>query len=203
MELSPLAREKLARIGELTPEEKARLRCSNELNLLLAEYFTNELGPDDLWRKLKEHRDAGQEFILRDAQSRMLDAISLSSNDADLDKLRRGILAAESLKYDGDYTTLERDLDDIISLRRQYREERGRAYEAIRATVERKVRAAAHQIAVEAAVKGETIDVQGSVEATTKASPEWKSFISRHEDTYNQKLKERLTSLRKRLKIQG
>ena len=60
MELSPLAREKLARIGELTDEEKARLKHSEQVTSLLAEYFTNEMSPDDLWKELKKYRTKGE-----------------------------------------------------------------------------------------------------------------------------------------------
>jgi len=71
MELSPLAREKLAKIGELTEEEKAGLQYSKQLADLLAEYFTNELSPDDLWKELKRHKNEGRGFILKDAQLRI------------------------------------------------------------------------------------------------------------------------------------
>jgi len=111
MELSPLAREKLAKIGELTEEEKAGLQYSKQLADLLAEYFTNELSPDDLWKELKRHKNEGRGFILKDAQLRILDAMKLSSSDADIEKLRRGLLAVETIKEDGDYASLEHELE--------------------------------------------------------------------------------------------
>mgnify|MGYP000411159412 CR=1 FL=1 len=200
MELSPLAREKLARIGELTEEEKSRLKYSEQLTSLLAEYFTNEFSPDDLWKELKEHKDAGRVFILIDAQLKLLEAISLSGSEADFDKVRRGILAIETLKDEGNYTTLEQDLNGIDTLRRQYRDERDRTYRSMQEKVERQVSLAAEQVARQAATRGTVVDVQGSVEATIKASPEWKAFVSRHENTYGQKLKEYLTGLKERLK---
>jgi len=140
MELSPLAREKLAKIGELTEEEKARLKCSEQLTSLLAEYFTNELSPEDLWRELKRYKDEGRGFILKDAQLRILDAMKLSSSDVDVQKLRRGLLAAETLKDDGDYASLDHELKSIEDLRRQYREERDKTYAKIKADVERRMR---------------------------------------------------------------
>ena len=85
MELSPLAREKLAKIGELTEEEKTRLKFSQQLTSLMAEYFTNELSPDGLWKELKKHKDEGRGFLLKDAQLKILDAMKLSSSDKDID----------------------------------------------------------------------------------------------------------------------
>ena len=199
MELSPLAKEKLAKIGELTAEEKTRLKYSEQLTSLLAEYFTNELSPDDLWKELKRYKDEGRGFLLKDAQFKILDAIKLSSSDMDIDKLRRGILAAETLKDNGDYSSLEHDLRSIDGIRQQYKEERDKAYEKIKADVERQVRLAAQQLASQAAAKGATIDVQSSVEANAKASPEWKRFISRHESTYGQKFGEQIARIREML----
>ena len=199
MELSPLAREKLAKIGELTEEEKTRLKFSQQLASLMAEYFTNELNSDGLWKELKKHKDEGRGFLLKDAQLKILDAMKLSSSDKDIEKLRRGLLAAESLKDNGDYAGLEHELKSIDDLRGQYKKERNKAYDKIKADIEKQVRLAAQQLAGRAAAKGAAIDVDSSVEATVKSSPEWKDFVTRHENTYNQKFKEFLTKLREAL----
>ena len=125
----------------------------------------------------------------------------LSSSDADIDKLRRGLLAVETLKDDGDYASLEHELKSIEDLRQQYMEERDKAYDKIKADVERQVKLAAQQLAGQAVAKGAAIDVQSSVEATAKASPEWKSFVARHENTYSRKFKEHIARLREKLNV--
>ena len=199
MELSPLAREKLAKIGELTQEEKESIKYAKQLGDLLARYFTNNLSPDGLWKELQEHKKAGREFMLKDAQLRLLEAINLSSNNADFEKMCRGILAAETLKEAGDYSTIDHGLKSLENLRRKYREEKDKTYSQIKANIEKQVRMAAQQLAGQAAAKGAAIDVQGSVEASAKASPEWKSFIARHDATYDQKFRELVIGLRERL----
>jgi len=196
MELSPLAREKLAKIGELTEEEKVRLKHTEALASMLADYFTGELSPEDLWRELKKQKEEGRGFMLKEAQLKLIEAITLSSSEADFERERRGILAVETIKDEGNYTNLETSLESIASLRRQYREEKEKTYDAIKARIEEQVKAAAQQLAAQAQARGTAIDVQGSVEATVKASSEWKSFITRHEDIYSQKLKEHLQRLR-------
>jgi hypothetical protein len=196
MELSPLAREKLAQIGELTEEEKVRLKHSQHLASVLGDYFTAKLSPEDLWKELKKQKEEGREFLLREAQLRLIDAINLSGGERDFDRQRRGILAVETLKSESNYTSLEQSLDSIQNLRRQYREEKEKAYSAIKGKIEKQVKLAAQQLAAQAEAKGASIDVQGSVEATAKASPEWNSFISKHEDSYSQKLKDHLARLR-------
>jgi hypothetical protein len=196
MELSPLAREKLAQIGELTREEKTRLKYFQYLASVLSDYFTARLSPEDLWKELKKQKEEGREFLLREAQLRLIDAINLSGSERDFDRQRRGILAVETLKSEGNYTILEQSLDSIQNLRRQYREDSEKTFRAIKGKIEKQVRQAAQQLAAQAGVRGGLIDVQGSAEATAKASPEWKSFISKHESIFSQKLKEQLGRLR-------
>lgn len=199
VELSPVAKEKLARIGEPTAEEKARLKHCEELASLLAKYFTNELSLDGLWKELRRHKDEGRESLLKDAQIRILEAMKLSSNDMDMDKLRQGLLAAETLKEGGDYAGVENELKSIDELRRRYKEERVKEYGRIKDNVERQVKLAAQRLAGQTSARGAAIDVQSSVEATTKSSAEWKNFISKHESTYNRKFEEHLNRLRQRL----
>ena len=202
MELSPLAKEKLARIGELTEEEKARLKYNAQLSALLADYFTAKISPEDLWKELKKHKEEGRVSILLDTQFRLLDTITLNMNDADFDRRRRGILAAESLKEESDCARIEQELKSVENLRHRYQEEIDRTYNALREGVEEQVRVASQQLARQAASRGAAIDIEGSVEASVKSSAEWKEFISRHENTYRQKLKEALSRIRSKLQGQ-
>ncbi|RLC62043.1 MAG: hypothetical protein DRI01_07520 [Chloroflexi bacterium] len=196
MEFSPLAREKLTRIGELTQEEKVRLKYSQHLASVLSDYFTAKMSPEGLWKELKIQKEEGREFLLREAQLRLIDAINLSGSERDFERQRRGILAVETLKSESSYTNLEQSLDTIQNLLRQYREEKQEAYSTIKRKIEKQVKLAAQQLATQAEAKGASIDIQTSVEATAKASPEWKSFILQHENSFNQKLKDQLTRLR-------
>ncbi len=196
MELSPLAREKLAKIGDLTREEKEKLRNSEQLTPLLADYFTGKIRPEDLWQELKKQKDAGKEPMVKEAQARLIDAMSLSSADADFARARSGILALETIKESGNYTTLELRLNSLETLRQQYRQEREKTYNTLRASVERQVRQASQQLAAQAQRNGTAFDFQGSIEATTKSSPEWRSFLTRHEENYLRKLREQLAQLR-------
>jgi len=196
MELSPLAREKLAQIGELTQEEKTRLKYSQQLGSVLSDYFTAKLSPEDLWKELKVQKEEGREFLLKEAQLKLINAINLQGSDRDFDRQRRGILAVETLKIENNYAILEQSLECIQSLRRQYAEESKKTLKSIKERIEKQVSLAAQQLLAQSGTKGASIDIQGSVEATAKASPEWKTFISKHESSFSQKLKEQLTRLR-------
>jgi protein-disulfide isomerase-like protein with CxxC motif len=150
MELSPLAREKLAQISELTHEEKVRLKHSQHLASALSDYFTAKLSLEDLWKELKIQKEEGREFLLREAQLKLIDAINLAGSERDFDRQRRGILAVETLKSESNYTALEQSLDSIQNLRRQYTEGSKKTFREIKGKIEKQVRLAAQQLAAQA-----------------------------------------------------
>jgi hypothetical protein len=202
MELSPIAKEKLNKIGKLTDEEKRKLKDDENLKSMLAQYFTNELSPEELWEELKRHKTAGREYLLNDAQLKLLDTMNMSSTKTDFEKVSRGLLAVESLKDNGDYTSLEQSLEYINNLRKQYKEEKDKAFEEIKTAVEREVSMTIQQLAGQAAAQGAMVDIQGSVEASARSSPDWKKFIAQHDTSYNQKFKDYLQKIRVMLKVE-
>jgi len=196
MELSPIAKEKLNKIGKLTDAEKSRLKDDENLKSMLAKYFTNELSPDELWEELRKHKAAGKDYLLNDAQLKLLDTMNMSNAEIDFEKERRGLLAVESLKNKGDYTSLEQSLESIKNLRRQYKEEKEEAFDKIKTAVEKEVGMAVQQLAGQATANGAVVDVKGSVQASVRTSPDWRRFIARHDATYNQKFKDKVQTIR-------
>jgi len=195
MELSPRARERLARIGELSQEEKDRLKHSEELMHLLSDYFTGKLSPEDLWMALKGYKDQGKDSMIKEAQLSLIDALGLESSDLDFERHRDGILAVETLKGEGQYLDLERNLNSIQSLCQQYKETKERAFNAMKADIERQVEMAARQMAQQTGNKALPIDIQASAEASVRNNPQWMDFSSRHEREYSLEFKKRLAEL--------
>jgi thioredoxin 1 len=70
-DLPPLVREKLARIGDASPEEKARMKELSELDSLLADFFGGAVDPEGLYERLKQYQDQGKQFLLQEAQARL------------------------------------------------------------------------------------------------------------------------------------
>ena len=95
MELSPLAREKLAKIGDLSPQEKKKLKLSEDLTALLADYFSDYIDTDGLCARLKEFKENGNKSMTKETQLRLLHALSLGSNNIDFKRCYQGILGCE------------------------------------------------------------------------------------------------------------
>jgi len=70
-DLPPLVREKLARIGDASPEEKARMKELSDLDSLLADFFGDVVGPEGLYERLKQYQEQDKQFLLQEAQARL------------------------------------------------------------------------------------------------------------------------------------
>ena len=179
MELSPLARERLARIGALSEEERERLKQSEDLDSLLSEYFSGGLDTDGLWKRLKGLKQQRGESIPREAQARLVDTLRLRMGQEDFEQRRDAILAIETMKAEGKYSTLEVALDSIEAVRQEYLQVKQQAYEQLKAGLQSQLQAAAQQ----AKAQGMKIDMGGSLDANVRNSPQWKDFISQHEES--------------------
>jgi len=179
MELSPLARERLARIGALSPEEKERMRRSSELDSLLSQYFKGDVSSDDLWIELKSLKEQCSESIVKEAQIKLVDTLRLQMSQEDFEQRRSAVLALETIKSEGKYSSLELVLNSIGALRQKYTQIKEQTYNQLKVDLEKQLQAVARQ----ALKQGVKIDIETSLNANIKNSPQWKEFISEHERT--------------------
>ena len=188
-DLSPIARERLTKIGELTQEEKEKMIDSEKVNSILSEFYQGQIDPESLWKKLKEE---SKPSILQEAQVKLVDSLSFGSTPAELQRKRDGILAIESLKKERNTSVIELNLSLIEDLQKRYRAEIEQAYNGIKAEVERNPRLRVKQVQ-----QGQnTMAIQLTVEEAIKQLPQWRDFLSNQEKRYSQEF----TKLREKLK---
>jgi hypothetical protein len=132
-DLPPLARERLAKVGELTPEEKEKMVDSDKVDSLLSEFYQGQIDSESLWKRLKEE---GKLFLLRKAQMKLIDSLSLGTTPVELQRKRDGILAIETLKEEQNTSIVELSLNLVKDLQKRYRAEIEQAYNSIRTEVE-------------------------------------------------------------------
>jgi len=191
--LPPIMREKLARIGEVTPEEKESLKEMEQLTSILSEFYKGQLNPEGLWKKLKEYKDKGKGYLLKEAQVKLLDSLTLADDAVELQKRRRGILAIETIKEDQNTAILEQSLNSIEGLQKRYIEEMEEAYSSLKAQVERNPQLRMQQ-------GQNSMVMQLTVEEAIKNSAEWKNFAANHEKGYNQEFAKVVDKLKNELK---
>ena len=192
-DLSPIARERLAKIGELTQEEKEKMLDSEKVNSLLSEFYQGQIDPESLWKKLKEE---GKSSLLREVQARLVDSLSFGSTPAELQRKRDGILAIESLKKEQNTSTIELNLRRIEDLQKRHGAEIEQAYNGIRAEVERNPRLRVKQVQ-----QGQnTMVVQLTIDEAIKQLPQWRDFLSNQERRYSQEFGRAIERLKRELK---
>ena len=191
--LPPIAREKLARIGELTLEEKEKMTVSEKVNSLLSEFYQGEIDPEGLWKRLKVENKPS---LLRETQMRLIDSLSFGSASAELQRRRDGILAIETLKKEQNTSVVELYLKLAEDLQKRYRAEIEQAYNGIRVKVERNP-----QLRVKQIQQGQnTVIIQLTVDEAVKQLPQWQDFLSKHEKRYSQEFAQVIEKFKKELK---
>ena len=192
-DLPPLARERLAKIGELTAEEKEKMVDDEKVNSLLSEFYLGQIDSDNLWKKLKEE---SKPSLLREAQVRLIDSLSFGSTPIELQRKRDGILAIETLKEEQNTSTVELNLNLMEDLQKRYEAEIEQAYSSIKAEVERNPQLRAKQVQ-----QGQnTMMVQLSIDEAIKQLPQWRDFLSEQEKRYSQEFTKLMEKLKRELK---
>jgi len=192
-DLPPLARERLAKIGELTPEEKEKMVDSEKVDSLLSEFYLGQIDSDSLWKKLKEE---GKPSLLREAQMRLIDSLSFGSTIVELQRKRDGILAIETLKEEQNTSIVELNLNLVEDLQKRYRAEMEQAYNGIRTEVERNPQLRVKQVQQEQS----TMLVELSVDEAIKQLPQWQDFLSNQEKRYSQEFAKLTEKLKRELR---
>jgi hypothetical protein len=192
-DLSPLARERLAKIGEFTPEEKGKMLDSEKVNSLLSEFYQGQINPEGLWNRLKNE---GKPSLLTEAQVRLVDSLRFGIPAAELQRKREGILAIETLKKEQNTSVIELNLNRMEELQKRYRAEIEQAYNGIRAEVEKNPRLRMKQVQ-----QGQnTMVVQLTVDEAIKQLPQWQDFRSSQEKRYSQEFASTKEKLQKALR---
>jgi len=194
--LPPIMREKLARIGEVTPQEKEKMKDLDRLTSLLAEFHKGELNSEGLWKELKGFKEKGKGYLLREAQTKLIDSLSLGSINAEFQRRKEGIIAIETLKKHPNTAMLEQDLNSIARLQAKYREEMEQAYNFLKTKVERNPQLRLQQVRQGQA----TIVMELSVDEAVRMSVEWKNFVANHEKHYSQEFARTIEKLKGEVK---
>ena len=192
-DLPPLARERLAKIGELTAEERERMSDAEKVNSLLSEFYLGQIDSNNLWKKFKKE---SKPSLLREAQMRLIDSLSFGSTPVELQRKRDGILAIETLKEQQNTSIVELNLNLIEELQKRHKAEIEQAYNSIKAEVEKNP-----QLRVKQVQQGQnTMMVQLSVDDAIKQLPQWRDFVSEQEKRYSQEFAKLIEKLKRELR---
>ncbi|MDM7998917.1 MAG: hypothetical protein QUS33_02660 [Dehalococcoidia bacterium] len=117
-ELTPTTKERLAGTDEAGPNEKDLANQGVQVQSSLAQFYAEELDLEGLCKRL----ESGTVEVIREAQSRLVESLSLSSRPAWFRTTKAAILQLESLKKNQRTKLIEQQLGNIARLQAAYRE---------------------------------------------------------------------------------
>jgi hypothetical protein len=174
-----IAMEKSAEIGGLTAEEKEKMKDTEKLNSVLAEFNKGDIDATELWKVLKQE---GRPYLLGEAQLKLIDSLKSKDSQSEFQRKRDGILAVETLKDEQKTPEVELNLNSLQSIQKEHEEEMKRAYNDFKLRVEKDPELRTRKIRQ----KDTIVIVQLSLEEAVEQLPEWKDFLSEHNRKYEQ-----------------
>ncbi|NLJ83641.1 MAG: hypothetical protein GX336_01855 [Halanaerobiaceae bacterium] len=103
---------------ELSAEEKALFQ-REKLKPLLADFYREKIGPDQLWEELKKEEDP--ELYLQ-AQLLLLESIGLQTAATELQRRKEAVLAVEALRGGERSPLIERLLEGLVEIQENYQQ---------------------------------------------------------------------------------
>ncbi len=113
-DLPPLVREKLARIGDASPDEKARMKELSNLDSLLADFFGGAVDPEGLYERLKQYEDQDKQFLLQEAQARLKGSFKEKESRIAFDDVGAGRLTVRLLEEEEAEAAVEEEGDGMV-----------------------------------------------------------------------------------------
>ena len=189
-------KERLAKLGDVTAEERAQMRLSSQVDEVLSGFFNGELDSDELWKRIKQQKEAGHDFVLKGIQVRIIDSLNLGTVAEELKRRMQALMAIESLKETQNTAALDIAMKSIEGLETVYHDEMQQAYEQIKAEVEKNPQLRMRQVG-----QGESAMItQLSVDEAVRLIPQWRSFVANHEARYQEEFLRVTARLKQELK---
>ena len=183
------AMEKAAEIGELTPEEKERIRNQEKIKSILTEFYKGQIDRDGLWQKLKGSNPS----LLKEAQQYLVDSLGLGSTPEEFQQRKEGILAIETLKVKQNVPAIEQTLNSVKVLQKEYQDGKDKAEEELREAIEQNPQLRLRPVRTP---DGRTV-LQAAYSVDEAVQARLSEFMSQHEEKYNQKFIRLLEKLNK------
>ena len=176
-----IAMEKVNKANKLTPEEKDRIKAEEKIKSLLAKYYKGQITSNDLWQKLKGNKSS----TLREAQSILINSLSFQNSTDEYQIRKNAILAIETLKEDQNISSIESTLNEVNLLKKEYQKKKDEIENILRKEIKKNPKARIKTIK-----QGDRLAIiQLSMEEALQENIEWKNFITKHEEEYNEKFK--------------
>lgn len=183
------AMEKIAGMGELTPEEKEKIEDQEKVKSILSEFYKGQLDRNGLWQKLKGSKPS----LLKEIQQQLINSLGLGSTPEEFQQRKDGILAIEMLKEKKNVPAIEHNLNSIKVLQKEFQEGKERAAKELREAIESNPQLRLRPVRTP---DGRTV-LQAALSVDEAVQAKLAEFLSEHEERYSQKFIRLIEKLKK------
>lgn len=173
---------------EVTPRQREEMELEEKARDILSRFFRGSLDADGLWQELKKEE---QPLLLHQVQEGFVDTLSLRSTPEDLKKRQSGILATQSIKSKQMNFMVDRILNQMFDLQKEYQKQLGDLSQQIQEEMQKNPRMKMRPVKTP---DGRTV-MQASSEMDAERRKGFSSSYMEAENRYNkrfQDLKDRL-----------
>jgi len=183
------AMEKIAGMGELTPEEKEKIKDQEKVKSILSEFYKGQLDRNGLWQKLTGSKPS----LLKEIQQQLINSLGLGSTPEEFQQRKDGILAIEALKEKKNVPAIEATLNLIKGLQKEFQEGKERAAKELKEAIESNPQMRLRPVKTP---DGRTV-LQAALSVDEALQAKLAEFISEHEERYSQKFIRVIEKLKK------
>lgn len=185
-----IAMEKAEKLS-LTKKEKESFELKKKIDPILSRFFKGELDPENLWKELKEEKKP----VLRQIQARLVETITITLPQEEIIRRKNAVLALEHLKKNPDTVYVEKLLNSLEDLSKNYLKEKEDFYSQLKSHIENNPNLLVRQINS----GGKKIAVRISVEEAINQSKDWQDFLSEHEKRFSAQFSNCLRQIKEEL----
>ena len=185
-----IAMEKTEKLS-LTKKEKEQFELKKKIDPVISRFFKGELDPEKLWKELKEEKKA----ILIQFQARLIETITITLSREEIIRRKMEVLALEHLKKNPDTAYVEKLLNSLEDMSKNYLKEKQDFYNQLKTHIENNPNLLIRQINS----GGKKMAVRISVEEAISKSQDWQDFLSDHEERYTSQFSDYLRQIKEEL----
>lgn len=177
----------------LTKKEKEQIEIKRKIDPILAKFFKRELSPKNLWKKLKDERKP----VLKEIQAKLVETIIISLSQDELKRRKNAILAVENLKKNPGTVYVEKLLNSLEDISKNYLNEKQDFYNQLKTHIENNPNLLVRQINS----GGKKMAVRISPEEAINQSRDWQDFTSDHEEKFTAQFLDCLKQIKEELGV--
>jgi len=186
-----IAMEKVGQVDRLSSQEIQEIKEEEKIKAILSKFFKGRITVNDLWKRLQ----GSSPLSLNCAQMILLNSLNFNNNPYELKLRKEGILALESLKNTPNISTLENLLHQLTLLKEEFSKTKDYMEKKAKSEIENDP-----QSRIKTIRQGDKIILmQLSVDEALQQNPQWKAFITQHEEKYSKKFEQIIEKIKEEM----